>query len=705
MTAPLITGLGGAAGFGENILDRNDDGSTGFIDLSAVFEDGLNFFGNEFSGLFVNNNGSVTFESPRSTFTPDVITAASNNPEITPFFGDVDTRGGVAAATAGGNSTGSNLVYYDIDSLNDRFTVTWDDVGFFSSNTSKLNAFQLILTDRGDGDFDIEFRYEDINWTTGNASGGSNGLGGTIARAGFTSGTGNPDAFFELPASGDQAGILGLEDDLGNTGEAGRWLFAVRNGDVVNGNIPNLPDNNLIAVNRGDPHLVTLDGVGYDFQAAGEFVLLRDTSGGGFEIQSRMTPVATNVSINEAVATQVGATEVMIDADRTNPVLINGVETVVPDFQSVAFAGGEVFRSRDSYTIVYAGADGVVNEGDSQLIVDIIEGRVDLAIQLNGELLGDLEGLLGDGDGNPANDIARADGTVLARPLSFDQLYGGYRDDWQVKTLDQSLFTYDSGEGPDTFFQADFPGAIVSLDQFAASDIASAQAAAEAAGLTPGTLTFDNAVLDFLLTNDESFFEVNSNAPALSSSAAIETTEGLTGTGGADRLIGTPDDDVIRGLGGADTIRGKKGDDTIEGGGGKDKLFGNGGGDDLDGGGGKDLLKGGGGKDTLDGGRGGKDTLEGGGGKDLLLGGKGANDLLSGGGGRDTFQFTTGDKKDRILDFAQGEKISIIEGAEGFEDLSIAQRGDDVLIRFSNVKIFVDDQSAEDFTAADFLFG
>ena len=55
--------------------------------------------------------------------------------------------------------------------------MTWDDVGFANGNTSLLNAFQVSLIDRGSGDFDIEFRYEDIRWTTGDNSSGANGLG------------------------------------------------------------------------------------------------------------------------------------------------------------------------------------------------------------------------------------------------------------------------------------------------------------------------------------------------------------------------------------------------------------------------------------------------------------------------------------------------------------------------------------------------
>ena len=81
----------------------------------------------------------------------------------------------------GGNSTGSNRVYYALDTVNHIFTVTWDDVGYYSAHTDKLDAFQLQLIDEGNGDFDIEFRYEAINWTTGDLSGGNNGLGGTVA--------------------------------------------------------------------------------------------------------------------------------------------------------------------------------------------------------------------------------------------------------------------------------------------------------------------------------------------------------------------------------------------------------------------------------------------------------------------------------------------------------------------------------------------
>ena len=68
----------------------------------------------------------------------------------------------------------------------------------------------------------------------------------------------------------------------------------------------------------GDPHISTVDGKYYDFQAVGEFTLLRDTE--GFELQARQTPVPSAtpvpdpnsgltscVSINTAIAARVGS--------------------------------------------------------------------------------------------------------------------------------------------------------------------------------------------------------------------------------------------------------------------------------------------------------------------------------------------------------------------------------------------------------------
>ena len=69
---------------------------------------------------------------------------------------------------------------------------------------------------------------------------------------------------------------------------------------------------------HGDPHITTTNGINYDFQGAGEFVMLKHPE--KYEVQTRMTPVATTgpipanphtglstcVSINTSAAVRVG---------------------------------------------------------------------------------------------------------------------------------------------------------------------------------------------------------------------------------------------------------------------------------------------------------------------------------------------------------------------------------------------------------------
>lgn len=218
----LVSGLGGAAGFGEIAVPTNDDGYTSY-DVSAVFQGGINFFGQTYNSVYVNTNGSISFGSGISQYTPQTISSGLT-PMIAPYWADVDTRAG-------------NPIYVDMDATNHVLTVTWSGVGFFDQNTSLTNSFQLQLYDRGGGNFDIVYRYQDINWTTGEASGGIGGLGGTPAHVGYTAGSGNPNHVVELPGSGSQGPMLALETTIGNTGVAGLWAWAVRNGQFPAGDI------------------------------------------------------------------------------------------------------------------------------------------------------------------------------------------------------------------------------------------------------------------------------------------------------------------------------------------------------------------------------------------------------------------------------------------------------------------------------------
>jgi hypothetical protein len=230
--------VGGAAAAIEafalpDALPANDDGSSAAVPIGFP----INFFGVTHTALFVNNNGNVTFGAPLSTFTPFGL-VGTRQPIIAPFFADVDTR-----------ALGSGVVRFGTPAGRpDLFVVDWVQVGYFREHDDKLNSFQLILQDLSavppfvPGDFRIVFNYDRIQWETGDVSGGTNGLGGSSARVGFSNGSGQPGTFFELTGSGQNGALLdgGSRSLVGNKVPSadpslpvGRYQFVVQNGAVA----------------------------------------------------------------------------------------------------------------------------------------------------------------------------------------------------------------------------------------------------------------------------------------------------------------------------------------------------------------------------------------------------------------------------------------------------------------------------------------
>jgi len=217
------------AGFKSKTVPRNDDGSSAIELLGWT----ANFFGRFRSSLYVNNNGNVTFDTALPTYTPFGLTGV-NREIIAAFFADVDTR-----------NPASGLVTYGSDLINDRraFGVNYFDVGYYNQHVDKTNTFQLVLiqrADTGEGNFDIEFNYSRIQWETGDASNGTNGLGGVSASVGWSNGSGLPGTSFELPGSlipgsflDNGAFSLARNRTIGSSASTGRWVFRARGGTII----------------------------------------------------------------------------------------------------------------------------------------------------------------------------------------------------------------------------------------------------------------------------------------------------------------------------------------------------------------------------------------------------------------------------------------------------------------------------------------
>ena len=158
----------------------NDDYYSNLITLPFTFD----FYGNTYNSLYINNNGNISFLSQYSTFTANPFPDSSYN-MIAPFWGDVDTRDSTMMGNIG-------TVWYKMTP--NALVVVWDHVGYFNTHGDKTNTFQLIISDGTDplipiGN-NVSFCYEDMQWTTGDASGGINGFGGVPATVGVYYGNG-----------------------------------------------------------------------------------------------------------------------------------------------------------------------------------------------------------------------------------------------------------------------------------------------------------------------------------------------------------------------------------------------------------------------------------------------------------------------------------------------------------------------------------
>ncbi len=191
-------------------MSPNDDGSSGLINLPFTFD----FYGTPYNSLYINNNGNISFIGQYNSFVPNAFPDASFN-MIAPFWADVDTYG---SSDSIGNILSGGEVWYKVTSSS--IVIKWESVGYFPSQTDKLNTFQLIISNGQDplvnGGGNVAFCYGDMQWTTGSASGGSGGFGGSAATVGVN--IGNGVDYFQV-GQFDQPGIafdgpVGLNDGI-----------------------------------------------------------------------------------------------------------------------------------------------------------------------------------------------------------------------------------------------------------------------------------------------------------------------------------------------------------------------------------------------------------------------------------------------------------------------------------------------------------
>lgn len=609
-----------------SVLAFTDDGSEA-LDLSAVFEDGLNMFGEtlDASQVYVNSNGSLTFGTGYDIPTPTSLNKATPA-MIAAFWTDI--------------VTGPEGITKEIDIDAGTVTFEWRHVTSYSGsleNDAPENTFSLTLVDQGNGDFDITFDYSEIDWAYEENSGRS-----SAAVAGFAS----LSSFFETAYSGHVRSLNALDETAGNTGQTGVWTYQFRGGAlfvdrelISNGtergstysaepsNASSVGDILIAGTEFEDTGLYGfVTGLPYD--SASDYV---DSIGDLWINQSNPdqyvggSPVYGHTSWNTYLHEVGHALGLEHPNNRPNNPRVTTQQTVMSynvhpaetndDFEDQAWSLTPMVWDIQAIQELY-GANTTTRTGNNVYF--------------------------GDGGGKNGTEsyqyATNGDNDLGMQVLGEDGIY-----------RDVILTIWDAG----------------GVDLIDASDLKT------------------DSVIDLRGGRYSSIGEIDDNiaiaADVTVNGKVINYVENAWGGRGDDDITGNGGRNLLRGNGGSDSIDGKNGIDRIFGGAGADDLYGGAGNDKLSGGSQNDFVFGGGGKDRAIGGsghdwlvgNGGNDLLKGQGGEDTLDGGRG-NDTLIGGNGADTFYFSPG--RDRVSDFdtsAAGDLLDMgaAVGIDDFDDL------------------------------------
>lgn len=206
-------------------VTSNDDGG---VAAPFILPFQFCFFGDIKTQVNLNNNGNISFDGPNGTFSATAF--PSNTVEmIAAFWADFDLS--AAGGTVHGTVTPTAAVF------------NWVNVGYFNAQGDKRNTCQIVITDGTDpliNGGNVAIHYGDMQWTTGSASGGVNGFGGTPATAGANRGNGVD--YFTIGrfdhAGTDYDGPLGATDGVSFLDNKSYYFDFCA---VTGGNVPPVP--------------------------------------------------------------------------------------------------------------------------------------------------------------------------------------------------------------------------------------------------------------------------------------------------------------------------------------------------------------------------------------------------------------------------------------------------------------------------------
>jgi hypothetical protein len=190
----------------------------------------------------------------------------------------------------------------------------------------------------------------------------------------------------------------------------------------------------------GDPHILTRDGLLYDLQVTGDFILA--TTDTGFAVQARQTTVTGRPGLtwNTAIAVQLGSHRINVIAgpmingiDGPMRISIDGVPTTLVNNVPFGLPGG------DSLVLSPGAPPILVVRRATGESVQITGGWYYPLLQATVSISGPSRGILGNGNGDPASDLVIRNGPALSYPPTYAELYGVFAPSWLVQPQ-ESLF-------------------------------------------------------------------------------------------------------------------------------------------------------------------------------------------------------------------------------------------------------------------------
>jgi hypothetical protein len=269
--------------------------------------------------------------------------------------------------------------------------------------------------------------------------------------------------------------MLGLATAL-STGAADVSYFAAQNSSFCPES-KGTPGGGTTGTTGGDPHLFSFGNQAFDFQAAGEFTLVKSTNSHDLEVQVRQQPIphSRSLAYDSAAAMRVGSA--IFEVELTNGLSLNlYVNHHTTHSKSGKLSGGGSFSSTEQtvkggyhiVTLTVRWKDGTT--ATAKTLVGLrAQGRYTpwlwLSVKLAHARLGHITGLLGNAGASQASEFESRKGTrYSARTIEdgpFDPtdgkiLYQDFGGSWRISQK-ESLFTYARHKSTSSYTISGYP--------------------------------------------------------------------------------------------------------------------------------------------------------------------------------------------------------------------------------------------------------